>query len=86
MLKRQLRSLVRSRTLLLMLLPAIALVVLFQYIPMYGILLAFKQFNFRLGIAGSPWVGFQNFDFFSNLANGCPSHVILCYITWLSWL
>lgn len=72
MLKRQLRSLVRSRTLLLMLLPAIALVVLFQYIPMYGILLAFKQFNFRLGIAGSPWVGFQNFDFFFKSGQWLP--------------
>jgi len=62
--KKQLKGIVRSRTLLLMLLPAVALVILFSYIPMYGVVLAFKQFNYRDGILGSPWVGFANFQFF----------------------
>lgn len=31
---------------------------------MYGIIIAFKKFNYSLGIAGSPWVGFQNFELF----------------------
>jgi putative aldouronate transport system permease protein len=49
--------------LLLMLLPAIAYFIIFQYIPMAGVLLAFKQYDIRGGFFGSPWVGFANFRF-----------------------
>lgn len=49
--------------LLLMLLPAVVYVVVFNYIPMTGIVLAFKNYNFRGGIYGSPWVGLDNFNF-----------------------
>ncbi|MFQ9396121.1 MAG: hypothetical protein ACLR2E_21465 [Lachnospiraceae bacterium] len=34
-----------------------------NYIPMFGISIAFKKLNFREGIWGSPWVGFKNFKF-----------------------
>lgn len=34
-----------------------------NYIPMFGISIAFKKLNFREGILGSPWVGFKNFKF-----------------------
>ncbi len=61
---RQTKTLIRCRTLLLMLIPALALVIIFSYIPMYGVVVAFKQFNYADGIMGSPWVGFQNFEFF----------------------
>ncbi len=44
-------------------LPAIILIFLFNYMPMYGIVLAFKKYQARLGIMGSPWVGFGNFEF-----------------------
>lgn len=51
---------------LIMLLPIIYIVV-FHYIPMYGVQLAFRRFNPMLGITGSPWAGFQFFDqFFSS--------------------
>ena len=40
-------------------LPALILVILFSYLPMYGIVLAFKKYHARLGIMGSPWVGFE---------------------------
>ncbi len=63
-LRRQARILVRCRTLLIMLLPALALIIIFHYIPMYGIVVAFKKFNYADGIMKSPWVGFQNFEFF----------------------
>ena len=43
------------------LLPALLLVLLFQYGPMYGLQIAFKDFNGMLGIWGSPWAGFKNF-------------------------
>ena len=45
-------------------LPAIALLFVFSYIPMAGIILAFKRFRVDLGIFGSEWVGFKNFTFF----------------------
>ena len=48
----------KSRTLLLMLMPAVVLVFIFAYIPMGGVILAFKQFRYDLGIFGSPFVGF----------------------------
>lgn len=54
----------KSRTLLLMLMPAVVLVFIFAYIPMGGVILAFKQFRYDLGIFGSPFVGWDNFKFF----------------------
>ena len=47
----------------LCLLPVL-LVFIFNYIPMFGTVLAFKNYKFNLGILGSPWVGFSNFEFF----------------------
>ena len=49
--------------LLLMLLPAIAYFITFLYIPMTGVLLAFKRYDIRGGFFGSPWVGLANFRF-----------------------
>ena len=40
------------------------LVLLFNYYPMIGIQLAFKKFDFNLGIWGSPWIGMENFEKF----------------------
>ena len=48
----------------LMILPAAIVVILMCYIPMAGIVLAFKSFNYHGGIFGSPWVGFKNFEYF----------------------
>lgn len=48
---------------LLLLLPA-AYYVIFQYGPMYGVQIAFKDFNPVKGITGSPWVGFDQFQRF----------------------
>lgn len=54
----------KSRILLCMLLPAIILVFVFNYIPMVGAVIAFKKYNYQQGIFGSPWVWFDNFKFF----------------------
>ncbi len=43
------------------LLPALAIIALFYYVPMYGVQIAFKDFDAYAGIAGSEWVGFANF-------------------------
>jgi putative aldouronate transport system permease protein len=44
-----------------MLIPGIVFYIIFHYIPMYGLLIAFKNFELRKGILGSPWVGFKYF-------------------------
>lgn len=43
--------------------PGIIFYIIFHYVPMYGIILAFKQYMYNKGIMGSPWVGFSNFEF-----------------------
>lgn len=53
----------RNYELLLMALPAAIYILVISYIPMYGIVLAFKNFKYNLGILGSPWVGLSNFKF-----------------------
>ena len=50
----------------MMLLPSLALLIMFAYVPMFGILVAFRDFNFRDGLWSSPWVGMQNFMFLFN--------------------
>lgn len=50
------------RVFYIMLIPAIILLIIFAYQPMYGIIIAFKKYSFRKGILGSPWVGFDNFE------------------------
>ena len=49
-----------------MLLPGVILVILFNYLPIGGIFLAFKEYKPALGIWGSEWVGFENFKAFFN--------------------
>ncbi|TMV46885.1 sugar ABC transporter permease [Paenibacillus mesophilus] len=44
------------------LIPGIAFILLFKYTPMYGIVIAFKDFNIFDGLAASPWVGFKHFE------------------------
>lgn len=57
-----LKRIFRHRNYYLMLLPAIAYYVIFCYLPMGGVTLAFKSYNFSKGIFGSPWVGLRNFE------------------------
>lgn len=47
----------------LMMLPGIAYLIINNYLPMFGLTIAFKDINFAKGIWGSDWVGFQNFKF-----------------------
>lgn len=46
----------------LFLVPAILIVVVFSYIPMYGIIIAFKDFKMARGIVGSEWIGLAHFQ------------------------
>lgn len=62
-----LRRVRRYIPLYLIFLPVFLYFVIFQYLPMAGIVIAFKHYNFAGGIFGSPWVGLANFErFFRN--------------------
>jgi putative aldouronate transport system permease protein len=57
------RDLNTNLNLLLMALPGVILLFIFAYLPMFGIIIAFKNYRFADGIFGSAWVGFDNFRF-----------------------
>ena len=67
--KQEFRKYIKYKYLVLMFLPAVVFFILFSYVPMYGITLAFKDFQVMKGIMGSPWIGFENFE----LLFGSPS-------------
>ncbi|GIO12609.1 sugar ABC transporter permease [Cohnella xylanilytica] len=46
-----------------LMLPGLAYLIVNNYLPMFGIIIAFKDFNFSSGILGSDWVGFKNFEY-----------------------
>jgi putative aldouronate transport system permease protein len=56
-------EIVKNRTLYMMFLPTLVYFVVFSYLPMAGLYLAFTRYNFNGGIFGSPFVGFKNFEF-----------------------
>lgn len=60
---------IRKRYLYLMLIPALLYFLVFNYAPMYGVLIAFKDFSFKKGIWGSDWIGFENFIYMFQLDN-----------------
>lgn len=65
--QRLLADMKRNYVLYLLILPVAIYYIIFAYVPMYGIQLAFKEFIARDGIWGSPWIGFENFErFFSS--------------------
>lgn len=60
---------ISSRFLIIMIIPAIIFYAIFNYIPMYGVLLAFSKYSPRLGLIGSVfqnWIGFENFQVIFN--------------------
>lgn len=46
-----------------MTIPGVLFIFIFNYVPLYGLILPFKEYRFDLGFWNSPWVGFQNFRF-----------------------
>lgn len=60
------RDLKRNRAIYLLIIPVIVYYFIFNYVPMYGVIMAFQDYDPGLGIAGSPFVGFKHFiDFFT---------------------
>lgn len=58
-----LREIKKNWMMFLMAAPAVVFIFVFSYMPMFGIILAFKNFSISKGILGSSWVGFSNFKF-----------------------
>jgi putative aldouronate transport system permease protein len=56
------RRILKYRMLYVMVLPSVAFLFIFHYIPIYGASIAFKDFWVTKGILGSPWVGFEHFE------------------------
>ncbi|MBP3818575.1 MAG: sugar ABC transporter permease, partial [Butyrivibrio sp.] len=74
--KKTLRRAWNYKWIYIMLLPVMAYFIVFRYVPMYGITIAFKDYNIFKGIIGSPWVGvkvfnkiFSNKNFWSSIRN-----------------
>lgn len=76
----------KYRALLILAIPGFALLFVNNYLPMFGIFLAFKNLNYTKGILGSDWVGFDNFKFMfaSNDAWMIIKHTILYNFTFLA--
>jgi len=55
---------------LMMCAPSVVLLFVFSYLPMYGIIIAFKDYKAGRGIFGSEWIGFKNFEFLFTTGKG----------------
>lgn len=77
--KRARRLVAKNWRLYVLLLPALVWVVLFRYVPLYGLTLAFRDFSLRKGILNSPWAGLKYFrQFFStNIASVLVKNTIV---------
>ncbi|MGV2911674.1 sugar ABC transporter permease, partial [Bacillus safensis] len=59
--KRLLNQLLSQKFLYLMILPGLIYFIVFKYVPMWGLIIAFQDYQPFLGILGSEWVGFKHF-------------------------
>ncbi|SFB48339.1 carbohydrate ABC transporter membrane protein 1, CUT1 family [Cohnella sp. OV330] len=80
------RYLNKKKYLYLMLLPGIAYFLIFNYIPMYGVVIAFKDFNFARGILHSPWIGMENFKYMFGLDDFYTVFLNSLYLSFLKLL
>lgn len=78
---------ISQKALISMVIPGIVIVFIFNYIPMYGILMAFQKYNVAEGIIGSEWVGLKYFKmFFDNpFAWRLIKNTLLLGIYYLLW-
>ena len=61
----------QNKLLYWLILPSLIFILIFNYIPMGGLIIAFQDYSFTRGIWGSEWIGFENFtDFFSGMYFG----------------
>ena len=73
------KEIIRYLPVYLLILPSLIYIFINNYIPMGGIIVAFKQFSAKKGIWGSDWIGFKNFEY---LLKGDAAVIIrntICY-------
>ncbi|MFN0223630.1 MULTISPECIES: ABC transporter permease [Paenibacillus] len=56
------KRMLKNRAIYLMILPGLLFFLIFKYVPMWGLIIAFQDYKPYLGISGSPFVGFQHFE------------------------
>lgn len=56
------KELAKYRWIYILAIPGLLYLLIFKYIPMYGVIVAFKDYSSRLGILQSPWAGFKHFS------------------------
>lgn len=66
---RGIRYIRKNKYYYLLLLPAVIYFLVFHYFPMYGVIISFKNFNFKKGILGSEWIGLENFRYMFGLSD-----------------
>jgi len=59
-----LKEISKNKAFYLMMLPGLLFILVMYYLPMFGVVIAFKDYNPTKGILGSEWVGLKNFEFF----------------------
>lgn len=59
----------RFTPLFLLMIPGLAYLIVNNYLPMFGMIIAFKDVNFSKGILGSDWIGFKNFEYLFKTAD-----------------
>ncbi|SDW88865.1 sugar ABC transporter permease [Paenibacillus sp. CF384] len=57
------KAFVKYRVLIIMTIPGLLYFLINNYLPMFGVIIAFKELSYTKGILGSDWVGFKNFEF-----------------------
>lgn len=70
----------------LMMLPGLIYLIANNYLPMFGILIAFKRINFTIGILKSPWCGFENFEYLFKTRDAfiMIRNTVLYNLVWIS--
>lgn len=86
-LRRELGAVRKDYLLYLMVIPGIAYFILFRYVPMYGITIAFRDYNLFRGFSDAPWVGLAVFRRMFGLAafNRAFVNTIIISLTKLAW-
>lgn len=86
--KRIFRRIWKNKTIYIVLLPALVWYLIFVYVPMGGLMLAFKDYKANLGILGSPWTGLKHFenlfrdvDFWQSVGRTLKINVIRLFVT-----
>ncbi|WP_240633182.1 ABC transporter permease [Paenibacillus montanisoli] len=63
------KAIVKYRVLIIMTIPGLLYFLINNYLPMFGVIIAFKDLSYTKGILGSEWVGFKNFEFLFKTEN-----------------